>query len=210
MGFQWPTSQCLGRQPCGQQSDGHKAPCLSGCHNLRWKDGPNERAIDRQELRRAFGNYRIRDNQPTIHIGNSDGQLLDHIKGYNGCGHPDLIGGPGLLTPFRRAMNAGDPYGTVNMAPNSTLQQKPSNQVQGSRRAANQAAASTAGNGLKTTAGGSAYTGNPKRVYDSSDYIRFKKLQAKNRNYNDPTFGGDDNFAAQGARARVRRGITGI
>ena len=78
-------------------------------------------------------------------------------------------------------MNAGDPYVKVNMVPSNTLSKKPSNQVQGSRRAANQGAASTAGNGRRTTAGGSAYTGNPKRVYDSSDYIRYKKLLAKNR-----------------------------
>lgn len=39
--------------------------------------------------------------------------------------------------------------------------------------------------------------GNPKYVNDSSDYIRFKKLSAKNRNYNDSSFGGDDSSAAQ-------------
>jgi hypothetical protein len=174
-----------------------------GCHNLRWKDGPNERAIDRQELRRAFGNYIIADDMPPVTIGSG----LQLVNRDGTCGGRN---GPGLLTPFRRATNAGDPYGTVNMVPNSSLQSRPSNQVQGSRRAANQAAASTAGNGLRTTAGGSAYTGNPKRVYDSSDYIRYKKLEAKNRNYNDPTFGGDDNFAAQVPRARARRGMAGV
>lgn len=198
MSFVWPRTQCLGRQPCGLQSDGHQAPCLIGCRNQpRWKDGPNERAIDRQELRRSFGNYIISDTSPTVTIGNG----LQLVNRDGTCGDQN---GPGILTPFRRAMNAGDPYGTVNMVPNSSLQRKPSNQVQSSRRAANQAAASTASSGLRTTAGGSAYTGNPKRVYDSSDYIRYKKLQAKNRNYNDPTFGGDDNFAAQVPLARVR------
>ena len=34
------------------------------------------------------------------------------------------------------------------------------------------------------------YSGNPKFIYDSSDYIRFKKLQAINRNFNDETHGG--------------------
>ena len=37
---------------------------------------------------------------------------------------------------------------------------------------------------------GSLWSGNQKYVYDSSDYIRFKKLQAKGRNYNDKSFGG--------------------
>ncbi len=198
MSFVWPRSQCLGRQPCGLQSDGHQAPCLSGCRNQpRWKDGPNQRAIDRQELRRSFGNYVISDNAAPVEIGNG----LQLVNRHGNCGDQN---GPGILTPFRRAMNAGDPYGTVNMVPNSSLQSRPSNQVQTTRRAANQAAASTASSGLRTTPGGSAYTGNPKHVYDSSDYIRYRKLQAKNRNYNDPTFGGDDNFAAQVPLARVR------
>ena len=36
-----------------------------------------------------------------------------------------------------------------------------------------------------STASGAA-SGNQHFVYDSSDYIRFKRLQNKNRNYNDP------------------------
>jgi len=42
--------------------------------------------------------------------------------------------------------------------------------------------------------------GNPKYVNDSSDYIRFKKLAAKNRNYNDVSFGGDESSATQSKR----------
>ena len=45
--------------------------------------------------------------------------------------------------------------------------------------------------------------GNPKYVNDSSDYIRFKKLAAKNRNYNDVSFGGDESSATQ-SRRRMR------
>ena len=41
--------------------------------------------------------------------------------------------------------------------------------------------------------------GNPKYVNDSSDYIRFKKLSAKNRNYNDASFVGDKHNGAQSA-----------
>ena len=43
--------------------------------------------------------------------------------------------------------------------------------------------------------------GNIKYVNDSSDYIRFKKLSAKNRNYNDNSFGGD---AHNGAQSKFR------
>jgi len=193
--FTYPNSQTLGRTPCGLQSDGHQAPCLVGCSNLRWKDGTNERAIDRREIRRAFGNYFVKNNST------HGSQLYDHLNN------------SASLTPFRRAMNAGDPLNMVNMLPSSELSgggnynvsnYKPSNQVQGSRRSSNQSAASTASSGLRTVPGGSAYTGNPKRVYDSSDYIRYKKLLAKNNNYNDPTYGGDNNFASQVPLARVR------
>ena len=43
--------------------------------------------------------------------------------------------------------------------------------------------------------GGSAFTGNPKFVYDGSDYTRFKKMKAKLKTYNDKSFGGSNNGA---------------
>ena len=46
--------------------------------------------------------------------------------------------------------------------------------------------------------------GNQKFVYDSSDYIKFKRLSAKNKNYGDCSFGGDDNKGAQSAMRRRR------
>ena len=51
----------------------------------------------------------------------------------------------------------------------------------------------------------SAYSGNPKFVYEGSDYTKFKKLQAINRNYNDITFGGDQHSGSQQAYRRVIR-----
>ena len=47
--------------------------------------------------------------------------------------------------------------------------------------------------------------GNNKFVYDTSDYIKFKRLSAKNKNYGDCSFGGDDSKAAQSDIRRVRR-----
>ena len=41
--------------------------------------------------------------------------------------------------------------------------------------------------------------GNSKFVNDSSDYTRFKKLAAKNRNYNDASFVGNKHSGAQSA-----------
>ena len=46
---------------------------------------------------------------------------------------------------------------------------------------------------------------NPRFVYDGSDYIKFKKLQAMNRNFNDYSFGGDQSSASQTPWRRVHR-----
>ena len=46
--------------------------------------------------------------------------------------------------------------------------------------------------------------GNNKFVYDSSDYMKFKRLSAKNKNYGDCSFGGDDSKAAQSVIRRRR------
>uniref|UniRef100_A0A6C0H7K2 Uncharacterized protein n=1 Tax=viral metagenome TaxID=1070528 RepID=A0A6C0H7K2_9ZZZZ len=46
---------------------------------------------------------------------------------------------------------------------------------------------------------------NVKYVADSSDYIRFKKNQAVNRNFNDRSFGGDDYSSSQSAYRAIRR-----
>jgi hypothetical protein len=48
-------------------------------------------------------------------------------------------------------------------------------------------------------------TCNTKYVYDGSDYTRFKKQQAINRNYNDRSFGGDQHNASQVSLQSVRR-----
>lgn len=46
---------------------------------------------------------------------------------------------------------------------------------------------------------------NTKFVYDSSDYIRFRKNLAFNKNYNDRSFGGDDYSGSQSASRAIRR-----
>jgi hypothetical protein len=77
------------------------------------------------------------------------------------------------ITPFRAAMNAGDLAGSTN---SGVLPYLP---------------APSQGNGIGNmskhfnvggqSTGESAFTGNQKFVYDGSDYIRFKKLQAASR-----------------------------
>ena len=186
--FSWSTGSCLGgpikRSNCETQT--------------KVKDNIGEDVMDRKVVRKSFGNYFIFDNNIATP------QLL----GPNAA-CPGAPVGTGILTPFRRAMNAGDPYGTVNMPPSSSLRQKPANQINAPRSGIHgwQGLASS---GTRTVAGGSAYTGNPKYVYDSSDYIRYKHLKAKNNAYNDSTYGGDQHNASQVALSHVRRGIRGI
>jgi len=93
-------------------------------------------------------------------------------------------------TPFRTAMNAGDIMGTVNKSVDIHALPRPAHVNSGP---------------TYTTNNGSFYSGNPKYVYDGADYVRFKKLQAMNRNYKDPTFGGDEHNASQVALKRSRR-----
>ena len=77
------------------------------------------------------------------------------------------------LTPFRAAMNAGDEAGSVNSGVLSNLYApSQANGIGNMSKHFNPGGNST---------GESAYTGNQNFVYDGSDYTRFKKLQAFNR-----------------------------
>jgi len=77
------------------------------------------------------------------------------------------------ITPFRAAMNAGDEAGSVNSGVLSHLYApSQANGIGNMSKHFNAGGNST---------GESAYTGNQNFVYDGSDYTRFKKLQAFNR-----------------------------
>lgn len=166
--------------------------------------------IPRSINRRAFGNYYIvKDDKfyPQLFQFPKKKKLLTLP---NKPLTPESLGS---LTPFRRAFNAGDPFNRFNVYPSDQIyinknglatSISPANQVQGSRRASNQAAASTAGSGRRVQNNGSAYSGNTKWVYDGSDYVRYLKLKAQNNNYNDPSYGGDRYNASQSVLARVR------
>ena len=96
---------------------------------------------------------------------------------------PGVIIGEGpRATPFRVATNAGDVLGTVNKGPLASL--LPANQLYGLNGKRQQLRR----DGIRP--GPAAYSGNPKYVYDSSNYTKFKALVAKQKTYNDLSFGG--------------------
>lgn len=90
-----------------------------------------------------------------------------------------------LITPFRAANNSGDYLGRVNYSsggPNPQSADKP-----GYGRLIGSVPKHADATGV------SGATCNPRFVADSSDYIRFKKLKAVNRTYNDSGYGGYNN-----------------
>ena len=99
--------------------------------------------------------------------------------------------------PFRAVNNLGDFLGRVNYScggPNPQNANKP-----GYGRLIRTVPQQCDATGITTT------TCNPKFVSDSSDYVKFKKLRAMNRNYNDLTNSGDDHNGSFVALMAVRR-----
>ena len=189
---------------------------------LRFIDGDNDLAMSRKILKQS--------NNRVIGAG-PKGPPLMHISplNYNTSFARNTIiagsGGPIALpqTPFRLLMNAADPLGSNNayvigreagyQEGISPLYTNAINQVSSTRRASNAAAVRMSGavplgnsnDPGPANNGASVWSGNNKWVYDGADYVRFKKLQAKNRNFNDVSWGGDRNNASQTALSRVRR-----
>ena len=126
-------------------------------------DGANGRGLSRVLLREAFGNSTLNNGVRAPLINTSSG-----------------------LTPFRKAMNAGDTALSENSAPNPSLPQ--SNQLNSQRVSR----LNIKGDSVKNN-GTALYSGNPKYVYDGSDYARYKTLRAINKTYNDKSFGGANN-----------------
>ena len=113
-------------------------------------------------------------------------QIVGPINGYNR-----------VITPFRAVGNGGDFLGRVNYScggPNPQSATKP-----GYGRLIGSVPQHCDSTGIPPT------TCNPKFVADSSDYIRFKKLRAVNRNYNDLGYGGDQSNASYVPLMAVRR-----
>jgi hypothetical protein len=140
-------------------------------------DGGNDRALSRKYLSRAFGNM------------------------YNsGLASSPLLYKKDILGPFRTAYNAGDVITNANV-PTNIIYGREANQVGGN----NLSRLQVRGDGTSGQNGIAMYSGNTKFVHAGSDYIRFKKLQALNKNFNDWTYGGSNNSQAQHAINRVRK-----
>ena len=208
-------------QPLRDENCGTQKGCTP---RLRFIDGDNDLAMSRKILKQS--------NNRDIFFGQDRAEHISPLN-YNtpfarakliGDGTPnnpntDPIGLP--QTPFRLLMNAADPIGSNNayvlprkasLSGVNPLYTGAINQVSSTRRASNAAAVRMSGvvptanpqsqNPVNNSL--SAWSGNNRWVYDGADYIRFKKLQAKNRNFNDVSWGGDRNNASQTALSRVR------
>jgi hypothetical protein len=128
--------------------------------------GGGERSLSRAYLRRAFGNSWLTSSiqSPNYYVINKQSKT----------------------TPFRAIMSAGDINGTVNQSGSRnlpTINQVRAPRVQGTQNIT----------GGPRNDGNSYFTGNPKYVYDSSTYTKYKQLKSVNKTYDDKSFGGSNN-----------------
>ncbi len=146
-------------------------------------DGASGRGISRLIFIKAFGNDRT--------TWGSDG---------SGKGTSQLMFKDPLCGPFRAAYSAGDVLTSLSGGGQSANPKYGpiANQVGGVGFPVN------ISYGGVNKSGKATYTGNPRYVYDSSDFIKFKKIKAIGNLYNDKSFGGDIIQNQRSALARVR------
>ncbi len=136
-------------------------------------------------------------------VGSSERSIerFSLVQAWNGAAATGTINGyQRKIGPFRAVYNAGDFLSRPNYTSGG------SNQVNNVRGGLT--GYKVLGGAIQArpdTTGIPSATCNPKFVYDGSDYIRFRKLQAINRNYNDYSFGGDQFNTSQSAWRRVHR-----
>jgi hypothetical protein len=146
----------------------------------------------------------------TYHNGSlnnsSEGETLRMTlrRAWNGPAASGKINGVTVTpaaTPFRIVNNAGDFLSRQNYSsggPNQVNSIKQS--ISGSwRTSAGRVRATDDGTGVPSA------SCNPKYVYDSSNYIAYRKQRAVNKNYRDISSGGDESNASYSAILRVRR-----
>jgi hypothetical protein len=158
------------------------------------------------------GGFRGRMPQPLVDHDNTDQfartrfTLRDawNTTSYSGSSNISRI-----VTPFRAVNNAGDLLSRQNYSVGGacqSFQSRPGLYGLRNRFGANQdTPSSVVWSAIQVNPAIPASTCNGKFVYDSSDYIRFKKNQAVNQNYNDLSFGGDQSNGSQVAWRASRR-----
>ena len=124
---------------------------------------------------------------------------------YSGSSNPKRI-----ITPFRAVNNAGDLLSRQDYScggSSQTPQSRPGLNGLRQRFGSNSVSCqpSVLWSSVQVEPNIPSSTCNVKYVYDSSDYIRFKKNQAVNRNYNDRSFGGNESNASQSAYRWIKR-----
>jgi hypothetical protein len=151
--------------------------------------------------------------QPIVDHDNSDAfartrfTLRDawNTTSYSGSSNPKRI-----ITPFRAVNNAGDLLSRENYSCGGSCQTPQSRPgLNGLRQhfghTSDSCTPSVIWSAIQVDPKIPSSTCNVKFVYDGSDYTRFKKNQAVNRNYNDRSFGGNDYSTSQSAIRHVRR-----
>lgn len=137
----------------------------------------NDRVVNRSVLRKSFGNM--------FNNGLDSSPLQMASKSVSLCGS------------FRAATMAGDVLGSVNSATNIKYGVEHNSIVK-------QYSSLNLNNGSIRRNGSASYSGDPKYVYDTSDFLRYKKLKSINQTYNDLTLGGDQHNASKAANTRIK------
>lgn len=159
------------------------------------------------------GGFKGRMPQPLVDHDNSDEFAQTRFtlrEAWNTTSYSGSSNKSRIITPFRAVNNAGDLLSRQNYSCGGTCQTPQSRPgLNGLRNhlgsTSNSCRADVFWSALQVNPSIPSSTCNTKFVYDGSDYIKFKKNQAVNRNYNDRSFGGNDSSAQQSAYRAIRR-----
>ena len=115
-----------------------------------------------------------------------------------------------IITPFRAVNNAGDLLSRANYSCGGSCQTPQSRPgLNGLRHrfgsTSTSCQQSVVWSSIQVNPDVPSSTCNGKYVYDGSDYTRFKKNLAVNKNYNDRSFGGNDSNTSQVAIRHSKR-----
>jgi hypothetical protein len=159
------------------------------------------------------GGFKGRMPQPLVDHDNSDDFAQTRFtlrEAWNTTSYSGSSNKSRIITPFRAVNNAGDLLSRQNYSCGGSCQTPQSRPgLKGLRNhlgsTSNSCRADVFWSALQVNPSIPSSTCNSKFVYDGSDYIKFKKNQAVNRNYNDRSFGGNDSSAQQSAYRAIRR-----